>query len=515
MANYPIPLTERQRLEELSRYAILDSPPEECFDQLTLLAAHICQVPIALISFVDRDRQWFKSAQGLDTQHTPRDQAFCAHTILGTDVLVVEDASADARFADNPLVRGAPGIRFYAGAPLTTPAGEALGSLCVIDREPRVLTGEQLRMLSVLAFQVVQQLELRRIAALLRQQSALLDKTQQTAQIGGWALDLATQSLSWTDETYRIHGLTPNDYSPTVESAIDWYAPTSRAIIRAAVDDALAHGTPYDLELQIVAKGGVTRWVRATGQLEEDRGQPRRLLGIFQNVTERRALETEILRIAQREQARIGATLHDELGQELTGMSYLLHSISEKIPAEDPILAADITQLTSLVRDAIGTCRSLAHGLSPTGRERGGLIAALQSLASRIQEIYALKVLVRSRGEDWDFDSFIAEHLYRIAQEAVTNALKHAKATQIIISIDISTARTILSITDNGASSSGNSYTASMGLQIMRYRARLIDASVAIENTVGGGTRVRCRRATSALADSQDLRPPLSGRPVL
>lgn len=499
MASFPLPVNERQRLEDLHRYAILDSPPEDCFDQLTLLAAHICQVPIALITFVDSDRQWFKSVLGLDTRHTPRAQAFCAHTILGSEVLVVEDATVDARFADNALVQGEPGIRFYAGAPLRTPDGAALGSLCVIDRHPRVLTGEQVRMLGVLAFQVVQQLELRRVAALLREQSVLFDKTQRTAQIGGWALDLATQTLTWTDETYRIHGLSPNECAPTVESAIEWYAPRSRTIIREAVNEAVGQGTPFDLELQIVAKGGVTRWVRVTGQCEEEEGQVHRVSGIFQNVTERRGLETEILSIAQREQARIGATLHDELGQELAGMSYLLHSITHQLPAHKPRLAADFAQLTGLVSGAIGTCRSLAQGLSPTGRERGGLTAALQSLASRIHGIHALKVLVRTRGEeDWDLDSFITEHLYRIAQEAVTNSLKHAKPTQIIISIDISAARTILSVTDNGKNSARAPHAAGMGIQIMRYRARLIDAAISIENRVGGGTRVRCRRGAVA-----------------
>jgi GAF domain-containing protein len=139
----PLPPNETKRLEALRRYKILDTPAEQEFDDLTFLAATICQTPIALVTFVDTDRQWFKSRVGLDVIETPREQAFCAHTILGSEVMVVEDATLDERFALNPLVTAAPHIRFYAGAPLIDGGGHGLGSLCVIDREPRTLTPQQ------------------------------------------------------------------------------------------------------------------------------------------------------------------------------------------------------------------------------------------------------------------------------------------------------------------------------------------------------------------------------------
>ncbi|MGA7750735.1 MAG: GAF domain-containing protein, partial [Gallionella sp.] len=162
----PLPPNEAQRLETLRGYNVLDTPPELAFDDLTLLAAQICQVPIAVVSLVDENRQWFKSIIGLSATETSRDAAFCAHAILNSDELLeVRDAQLDPRFTDNPLVTADPHIRFYAGAPLVAPDGLALGTLCVIDRVPRVLNAEQQNALRALSRTVIAQLELRRTLA--------------------------------------------------------------------------------------------------------------------------------------------------------------------------------------------------------------------------------------------------------------------------------------------------------------------------------------------------------------
>ena len=152
---------ETARLAALRRYRILDTAPEQAFDDLTLLAAQICETPIALITLLDEKRQWFKSRLGTSATDTARSIAFCAHTIQQDDMFVVPDTLADERFRENPLVVGEPGVRFYMGAPLITHDGHALGSLCVLDRVPRTLTAEQQAALDALRRQTVAQLELR------------------------------------------------------------------------------------------------------------------------------------------------------------------------------------------------------------------------------------------------------------------------------------------------------------------------------------------------------------------
>jgi signal transduction histidine kinase len=156
------PPNEVQRLAALRRYDVLDTLPEEGFDEIARLASIICETPIATVCFVDENRQWFKAKVGLNGSENTREVSFCAHAILNPyEELVVEDALHDPRFFDNPLVTGDPKIRFYAGSPLQSAHGEALGTLCVIDRKPRALTPEQKETLRVLAHQLMAQLELR------------------------------------------------------------------------------------------------------------------------------------------------------------------------------------------------------------------------------------------------------------------------------------------------------------------------------------------------------------------
>ncbi len=188
MTPAPTPPNERRRLEVLWQYEVLDTVPEEVFDDLTQLAALICQAPISTLTLVDEHRQWFKSKVGLSMTETSRDISFCGHAMVHPGLFIIPDALADPRFRDNPLVTSEPHIWFYAGAPLVSPDGHPLGSLCVIDQVPRVLNEDQKKALRILGRHVTTLLELRRRSFELKHLGEERDRVQRE-------LDAARQQL--------------------------------------------------------------------------------------------------------------------------------------------------------------------------------------------------------------------------------------------------------------------------------------------------------------------------------
>ena len=202
-----IPDNEAQRLAALREYQVLDTKAEQIYDDITALAAYLCDVPIAMISLVDESRLWFKSKLGLNEQETPRDVAFCAHAILQSEPLIVRDALKDTRFSDSALVTRAPHIRFYAGYPLASPEGFALGTLCAIDRKPRQLSAEQKQAMQTLSRQVMAVLELRRVSARLADALANLKTLHGLLPICAWCKRIRDDQGYWSQvEAYvRAH----------------------------------------------------------------------------------------------------------------------------------------------------------------------------------------------------------------------------------------------------------------------------------------------------------------------
>ncbi len=321
----PLPPNEAQRLDTLRGYDILDTPPEPDFDDLTLLAAQICQVPIAVVSLVDENRQWFKSIIGLSATETSRDVAFCAHAILHSDeVLEVHDAQLDSRFADNPLVTADPHIRFYAGAPLVAPDGLALGTLCVIDRVPRALSAEQKTALRALSRTVIAQLELRRILAAhrraeeqLQSLNALLEQKVEartadlrreqenlalaikSSNTGLWDWNMLTNEVyyspEWKAQLGYLPDELPNDFS-TWESLI-YPADLEPTMQKMQVFLASAQES-YENEFRLRHRDGSYHWILARGNKRCDKnGKPIRLSGSHIDVSERKITE-QMLRIA-------------------------------------------------------------------------------------------------------------------------------------------------------------------------------------------------------------------------
>lgn len=300
--------SEQSRLEALKSFHILDSPSEEIFDRLTQLGARICETPIAVITLVDEDRQWFKSVVGLDVRQTAREISFCTHTVAHKKLFIVSDARLDPEFSDNPLVTGDPGIVFYAGAPLISPDGFALGALAVIDRVPRTLTETQIAVLNMLAEQIMMHFELRlqhhelenlaadrdRINEALRRQTEHLKKAQQIAETGSWELHLENRTIHCSEEIFRILGVDKKEVVGSIDSLMPFVHPDDRWRLRIATERTLRGEGPLDVEHRIIRPDGEMRHVHERGELSVDETGQRILAGTIQDVTGRRITQEQM-----------------------------------------------------------------------------------------------------------------------------------------------------------------------------------------------------------------------------
>lgn len=211
-----IPVNERERQKDLESYSILDSLSETDYDNITAIAAGICDTPIALVTLIDKDRQWFKSHHGLNVTETPREQAFCAHAINNpNDAFIIQDARLDERFHNNPLVTGDPHIIFYAGVPIISEEGLPLGTLCVIDTEPRVLSQGQIRSLSALSNQVINLLKLRKKKIAL--DTALLNLEEKNKELEKFAYIAAHDIKSPLNNISSLIKLFSDDYLSIID----------------------------------------------------------------------------------------------------------------------------------------------------------------------------------------------------------------------------------------------------------------------------------------------------------
>jgi PAS domain S-box-containing protein len=264
----PLPPEEPARLEALHRYAVLDTEPEAAFDDLTELAALICGTPIALLSFIDERRQWFKSRYGLDATESSRDLAYCAHTILGDGLFEVPDASVDPRFHDNPLATGTPRVQFYAGAPLRTPEGHALGTLCVIDQSARTLSPAQRDALLRLARQAEAQLELRRAVLDRKASEDKLRLLLSQLPAGVYECDAQGRCIAVNDRYCQLTG------RPSEAALGEGWAralhPEDRDRVFEAWQLAAAAGKEFLLEYRFATPRGHIQWVEGRAHALHD-----------------------------------------------------------------------------------------------------------------------------------------------------------------------------------------------------------------------------------------------------
>ncbi len=289
----PLPSDEESRLARLRALAVLDTPTEPELDDIIALAAAVCDVPIALVSLVDADRQWFKARRGLVATETSRDIAFCAHAIHGSELFVVEDATLDARFSENPLVRGELGIRFYAGIPLRFEGeeGSAIGTLCVIDRKPRILTESQRDALSALCRQVVAHLGERRRGRLLEERTVqlqdILDNGSDLIQTVSPEGKFLFVNRAW----FETLGFTPADLPQL--TMFDVIAPEHHAAARKLVAKLVAGEETPPIDTVFIGKTGRRVHVEGVVDCHFVDGKAEHTRGIFRDVSEQRAAEVE------------------------------------------------------------------------------------------------------------------------------------------------------------------------------------------------------------------------------
>ena len=402
---------EQQRLDALDRHQILDTLPEGDFDDLVLLAAQVCSMPIALVTLVAADRQWFKARIGLAVDETPRDIAFCAHAITTPDQLfVVEDASRDPRFVDNPLVTADPNIRFYAGAPIVDRDGHALGTVCVIDTQSRTFDATQRRCLAALARQASGLLELRRQAIdarhtaddlSLRNRTLTVDvgrRTQEVDRLWSQSEDLLAEvdadrrwvrvSASWN----KVFGLDADALLST--PAIDSVHPDEQATVDAALTSALAQAMPVAFECRMRAADGSWRWTSWTWSREPGAD---RIHGVGRDTTHarERAAVLEAAQAALRQSQKMealgqltGGLAHD-FNNLLTGITGSLELLQIRV-AEGRIRELDrylIAAQGAAKRAAALTHRLLAFArrqtLDPRPTDTNRLIADMEEMVRR------------------------------------------------------------------------------------------------------------------------------------
>ncbi len=381
-----IPANEAERLLALRSYSVLDTEPEQAFDDLAQLAAHILDMPMALVSIVDAERQWFKARYGLAAPETPRDISFCGHVVASERPLIVNDARDDNRFADNPLVTGDPRVRFYAGMPLTMADGHVLGSLCVIDQEPRRPSPQQLRMLELLAAQVVDQLEARRGRLEL---AAEREQARQSAERLTTIFATMAEGITVQDADGVI-----TDSNPAAELMLGLTAsqlrgrsakdPTWRAVRENGFPlpndefpSAIARRTRqpvHGLVVGVYKPDGALTWVRANSVPRFVGDELAEVVNTFHDIT---AMKAANHRVAQQERLATIGTLSAGLGHEINNpLAYILgnldFALEELRVIAGPSPSARLAELSQVVgeaREGAERIRKLVKGLRALARE--------------------------------------------------------------------------------------------------------------------------------------------------
>lgn len=436
------PWTEAERQAALDAYDILDSAAETPFDDIVEIAARVCEAPVALVSLIDRDRQWFKARLGLQAEETPRNVSFCSRAIELEGDLVVTDASADPRFKDNPLVTGDPHIRFYAGATLRTAAGVPLGTLCVIDTEPRHegLSETQKRTLQVLAKQVMTELELRRVRRAGINQK--LSHDLQDAERDERDVELARIALALAESEARLRAISESMpqmvWSSLPDGFVDYYNarwyeftgvpegttdgeawgqivhPEDQSLTWARWSRALETGELYEIEYRLRHRSGVYRWT--LGRALPIRDAEGRIIRWFGTCT-----DIEDIKRHEAEREAVSQELNHRIKNVFAVVSALVALSARQHPEARDFAASLKTRIQSLAR---------AHEFVRPHTASAVPGSATTTLHAFLRELLAPYAAVDGgtlnlEGDDAVFDDQAATPVALLFHELATNAAKY------------------------------------------------------------------------------------------
>ncbi|MDY6983685.1 MAG: ATP-binding protein [Pseudomonadota bacterium] len=514
----PLPANEKERIEALYRLKILDTEPEAHFDDLTALAAALTNCPIALVSLIDVNRQWFKARCGIDGTETDRSLAFCAHALLGNDIMEIPDARLDPRFAQNPLVLGPPHIAFYAGMPLMSAAGLCYGTLCVVDTQPRRLGEQQRGLLRKLGNQVLRHME----AHVERQQSVssslmlarlleFLPDGLITAELDGTLRHVNSIAREW-------HGVDPGTVPK--ERWQEYFqlctadGETRLPLAQNPVARVLRGEKVRDEELVIRARGQADRTVLCNGDfLVDDRGAPAGAVVVMHDLSEQRRTE--------RMKDEFLSTVSHELRTPLTAISGALSLVQSGVLGEVPepmrelitVAARNSQRLSSIINDLLDMDKLLA-GKMNFCFEHCALISVLDEALATMRsyaELYGVQLVRRG-----DVPATIDVDTMRLTQvltNLLSNACKFApRGSEVVLEHRVEGGSVVISVIDTGlgipdafkarlfqkfsqadTSDSNRKGGTGLGLVICKELIERMHGAIGFESAAGQGTRFWCR----------------------
>lgn len=328
----------------------------------------------------------------------------------------------------------------------------------------------------------------------LRSSEAMLAKAQQIAHLGGYEIELGPPPQPrWSNEMFHLLGIAPGAIEPLSAEFFDRHVHADdRERVRATIGACLREARGWNFEYRLLRPDGEVRYVHTSSEAVGDTDHSRKIVGTVLDITERRRLEQEVLNISEQEQRRIGQDLHDGICQQLAGIELMSQVLEQSLARKSKKLSAQAGQIAAHVRETISQTRMLAHGLCPVVLESEGLMSALQELAHTTTRIFGVNCVFQCAHPVQIHDQSTATHLYRIAQEAVGNALKHGKARHIEIGLADNAGRVFLCVKDDGTGIPATPPRTGAGLRIMQYRAGMIGGSVVVQRGEPHGTTVAC-----------------------